>query len=148
MKGERWMAVALTVGVFAVHDSPNWLSRITGLYPWAIYFMTVAGGGTMFLAACLFILIFMAPPSFERLLCLVALGIWIFEGAMIPVCGIASGFTSTPGVGVNLCDYVTGWPVTKVTVGLEVAIIGALLLTEMWPDIKRFISYMREWYES
>ena len=122
----RAMAIVLAVGVFIAHDGANWLSSQIGIYPWAAFFM-LQGVWTVVLSVCLVLFIYRAIPSFERTLALVALGISIFEGFQIPACGIfVTDFALIPR-GVNVCDYVTGLPVTSVTLTLEVLIMAWLI---------------------
>ena len=128
----RWMALALAC-VIPAHYGAKWLAQVLDTYPWAAFFM-LQGAWTVVLSACLLIFFIAAKCTIWRDICIAALVISIIEGCEIPLCGLlVNDFALIPR-GVNTCDYVTGWPVTFITLWTEVGVI-------------LFISYLRRGYE-
>ena len=128
------MALALAC-VIPAHYGSRWLAQEMHTYSWAAFVM-LQGAWSVILSVCLLIFFIAAKRTVWRDLCIWALLISIIEGGAIPVFGfMVKDFALVPR-GVNLGDYVTGWPVTFIMLWVEIGITIAF-----------FLSYLDRWYE-
>ena len=116
------VALVLLFGVFIAHDTANWIAEVTGYSPAAVFYME-QGTWTVILSSCLLVFVLTQKASLWRTLGLAAIGISIVEGSMIPVCRLAVSDISLVPRGTNLCDYVTGLPVSATLLTVEIMIV-------------------------
>lgn len=116
----KWLSIVLLVGVFVRHDTSYLASTLTSLTPGAWF--TVMGG-LWEIVLCVALLMFVSAS-----LGTTALLIGILEGAQISVCRAMITDISAVPPKVNLCDYVTGWPIgflmTSAELGMVCWVIG------------------------
>lgn len=111
----RWIAIVLLLGVFIVHDTPQWIVEGTG-YPRNWFFYGLIGAWTALLSAVTAPFFWEQPHSLWRSLALAALAISFIEGMEMPACLLAldpANVNRMPS-GYSLCDYVVGFPIGKI----------------------------------
>jgi len=124
----RALALALLLGVFLAHDSANLIAEGTKYSPAAVFYM-LQGAWSAMLAACLLLFILNEHPSIWRRVAVAAMGIAIFEGLEIPVCRLLVDDIMNVPSRTTMCNYVTGLPVSQVTLSLEII----ALVVAIWP---------------
>lgn len=117
------VAAVLLLGVFIANDTANWIAQATGYSPAAVFYM-LQGAWVVILSGCILVFMLAAKPSFWRSLGIAAVGISMAEGAMIPACRLAVTDISAVPRGTNMCDFVTGLPVSATTLTLELMILA------------------------
>lgn len=119
----KYAAVTLIVGVFAVNFGYRWMAEGTRFSQAAMFYM-LSGVWTAILSAIVFLFACGQKRGFWRWLVLSAMAISILEGLENSACRFLIMDIKAVPTNVNLCDYVTGLPVTAVSVGLYLIFIS------------------------
>ena len=118
----RALAIVLLVGVFARHDTANWLADGSRLSP-AAWFYVLGGAWEALLCALMLWSVLGYPPALWRNLAAAALVIGISEGAQVATCRLAVEDIRAIPPGINMCDYVAGMPVGAVLTSVYLLLI-------------------------
>lgn len=116
------IAIILLVAVFMRHGSIYWLADLSGFPPGAVNVM-LGGAFEIALAAVIAFLIFGYAPGIWRNLGLGACLIAAIEGAQITGCRAFVANIRLVPPKTDLCDYLVGFPIGRVIIGLELAIV-------------------------
>jgi hypothetical protein len=106
----KWLGPLLLIGVFARHNL-TWLPGYSA--PEWFYIL----GGIWEIVLCAVLLMFLRTPLTSA-----ALWIGILEGGQVSVCGSIMGHQRAP-LGLNECDYLTGWHVGAIMTGVYLFIV-------------------------
>lgn len=122
----KWASIVLLLGVFIANDGANWLA---GPYSAAANFYMLQGVWVAILSAFAVAIFLEARRSIWRSLGVAAMTISIIEALEIPGCRLFVADISK--VHGNICDAVTGLPISAVTVCIEVFIVAWIVGSEL-----------------
>ena len=120
----KWFTALLLVGVFVRHDAVNLIAGWVDMTPAAVFYI-LGGFWEAILCGVIFLIAIHAKPSIWRVLLEIAMAIGILEGLEVSVCRIGITDIYAVPAGVNLCDYLTGFPVGK-------ALMAVYFLITVW----------------
>lgn len=118
----RTLAIVLLVGVFARHDTANWLADGSALSP-AAWFYVLGGAWEATLCALMLWQVMGYPAELWRNLAAAGLLIGISEGVQVSVCRLAVEDIRAIPPGINMCDHIAGMPVGAVMTSLYLLLI-------------------------
>jgi hypothetical protein len=127
----RWLALALVVGFFVVHDGANFFSAHSRFSPAEAHYVLQGLGGAI-LAGCLIATLARTQgPSRWLALAVSILVFWVLEQAEITLCPLFVADIAAVPPGMGLCTYATGIPFGRALMWIEgvfIAIMVALHL--------------------
>lgn len=131
----RAVAACLFAAVLFAHYLYPYLAGVAGVGAkgWAMIGQHVL---IVALAGVLVPILIAARDSAATRIALAAAVVAILESIQTPPCRLLIGphLVSVP-VGANLCDHVTGWPITSVMYGLELmAVVAIVFATRRRPE--------------
>jgi len=117
-----WVAGVLLLAIAARHFGAASLAPMFGLPPQGMFHVL---GGALEVVVCgvIGVLLLTQRPSRARRLAHSAVAVGMVEGAQIVGCRLAIPDLSLVPRGANLCDHVTGLPVSATVVSLYVVIL-------------------------
>ncbi len=114
----KWLVALLFVGVWARHNTSFPLSQWSGVTQPGVFY---AQGGLWeaVLCAVLLAIFWETTKGFARALLISGMAVGIIEGLQMAVCRpLVKSMAGVPS-GMNVCDHVTGLPITGVVLALE-----------------------------
>lgn len=130
LRSGRVIAAALFAAVLLAHYAGPYIKGAAGIGQagWGYIGQHVL---IVVLAAALVPLLLNLTRTLDRDVALAAAVVAMLESIQPPPCRLLIGphLASVPA-GVNLCDHVTGWPITSVMYGVELLVVVAIVFAK------------------
>ena len=126
----RAIAAILLLAVYIRHGSIYWLSDLFDAYPWKVNYFLGAGYEAV-LAGVIAFMLLAHQSSAWRNIGLGACAIAAVEDAQIVGCSLLIGDIRDVPERVDLCDYLVGFPIGRLILGAELAIVCYALATTL-----------------
>jgi len=126
----KYLAILLLVGVVVRHNTAYEVASLTGISPPGAFYV-LGGLWESILCAVVLIIAWQQRQTVYRSAILGAMAIGIIEGLQMSVCRACIKNMADVPKGVNICDYLTGFPVGATVASLYLIILIWILGKEL-----------------